>query len=63
MAKKHASSSASRSKAAVGRVARHGTTPGGSRAGGHQTRAQTRAQTNPQPEIVNGGQPRVAAPE
>ncbi|MCE3050361.1 hypothetical protein HAX54_047053, partial [Datura stramonium] len=28
-----------------------------------QTRTQTRAQANPQPEIVNGGHPRVAAPE
>ncbi|MCE2056060.1 hypothetical protein HAX54_043978, partial [Datura stramonium] len=26
----------------------------------HQTRAQTREQENPQPEVVNGGQPRVA---
>ncbi|MCD9639948.1 hypothetical protein HAX54_024943, partial [Datura stramonium] len=41
----------------------HSTTPGGSRAGAHQTRAQTRAQANPQPEVVNGSQPRVVAPE
>ncbi|MCD9644032.1 hypothetical protein HAX54_032002 [Datura stramonium] len=27
----------------------------------HQTKAQTRAQVNPQPEVVNGSQPRVAA--
>ncbi|MCE0482150.1 hypothetical protein HAX54_040597, partial [Datura stramonium] len=37
--------------------------PGGSRIGAHQTRAQTTAQDNPQPEIVNGGHPQVAAPE
>ncbi|MCD7453935.1 hypothetical protein HAX54_022691 [Datura stramonium] len=37
--------------------------PGGSRAGAHQTRAQTRAHANPQPEIMNGVQPRVAAPK
>ncbi|MCD7470703.1 hypothetical protein HAX54_010728 [Datura stramonium] len=48
--------------APVGRGAGHDTTPGGSRVGTYQTRAQTRAQTNPQPEVVNGGQPRVAAP-
>ncbi|MCE5167057.1 hypothetical protein HAX54_035334, partial [Datura stramonium] len=41
----------------------HGSTAGGSRVGAHQSRAQTRAQAHPQPEIVNGGQPRVATPE
>ncbi|MCD9646673.1 hypothetical protein HAX54_036700 [Datura stramonium] len=54
MTKKRASSSASQSKAPIGRGAGHGTTPGGSRAGPHQTRAQTRAQANLQHEIVNG---------
>ncbi|MCE3215717.1 hypothetical protein HAX54_003272 [Datura stramonium] len=63
MDKKRASSSASRSKTPVGRGARHGTTPSGSRVGAHQTRAQTRAQDNPQPEILNEGQPQVSAPE
>ncbi|MCE3050054.1 hypothetical protein HAX54_046383 [Datura stramonium] len=63
MAKKCSSSSASRSKAPVGRGAGHGTTPGGSRAGAHQIRAQTRAHANPQPEVVNGSQSQVTAPE
>ncbi|MCD7470794.1 hypothetical protein HAX54_010913, partial [Datura stramonium] len=54
IAKKHASSSTSQSKAPVGRGAGHGTIPGGRRTGAHQTRAQTRAHANPQPEIVNG---------
>ncbi|MCE0480822.1 hypothetical protein HAX54_037968 [Datura stramonium] len=63
MAKKHASSSASRSKAPVGWGAGHGTTPGGSRAGAHQTKAQTREQANPQPEVLNESQPRVATLE
>ncbi|MCD7462553.1 hypothetical protein HAX54_048755, partial [Datura stramonium] len=48
-----------RSKAPFGWGAGHGTTPSDYRTGVHQTRAQD----NPQPEIVNGGQPRVAAPE
>ncbi|MCD7472226.1 hypothetical protein HAX54_013247, partial [Datura stramonium] len=59
-AKKHTFSSASRSKELVGWGAGHGTTPGGSRAGAHQTRAQTRAHANPQLEIVNGRKPRVS---
>ncbi|MCD7465760.1 hypothetical protein HAX54_001862 [Datura stramonium] len=63
MAKKHASLSASRSKAPVGRSAGRGTTCGGSQAGPHQTRAQTRTQADPQPEVVNGGQPRFVARE
>ncbi|MCE3050322.1 hypothetical protein HAX54_046898 [Datura stramonium] len=37
--------------------------PSGSRAGACQTRAKTRAHANPQPEIVNRGQPQVASPE
>ncbi|MCE5167673.1 hypothetical protein HAX54_015851 [Datura stramonium] len=57
MAKKRASSSASRSKAPVGWGAGNGTTLGGSRVGAHQIRDQTRARANPQLEIVNGGQP------
>ncbi|MCE2055200.1 hypothetical protein HAX54_042171 [Datura stramonium] len=63
MAKKCASSSASRSKAPIGRGVGHGTNPGGSRSGAHQTRAQTRGLANPQPEVGNGSHPRVAAPE
>ncbi|MCE0481231.1 hypothetical protein HAX54_038808, partial [Datura stramonium] len=63
MAKKCASSYSSQSKAPAGWDAEHGTTPGGSRVGAHQTWAQTRAQANPQTEIVNGGQPRVTAPK
>ncbi|MCD7450008.1 hypothetical protein HAX54_002885 [Datura stramonium] len=63
MAMKRVSSSSSRLKALVGQGAGHGTTPSGSRAGAHQTRAQTRAQANPQPEVVNGSPPRVATPK
>ncbi|MCE3051063.1 hypothetical protein HAX54_048842 [Datura stramonium] len=63
MAKKYVSTSASRSKELVGWGAGHGTTPSGSRAGAHKTRVQTKAQANPQPEILNGSQPRVAAPK
>ncbi|MCE3214661.1 hypothetical protein HAX54_053007 [Datura stramonium] len=37
----------------------YGSTCGGSQAGAHQTRAQT----DPQPEVMNGGQPRVVAQE
>ncbi|MCD9646513.1 hypothetical protein HAX54_036400 [Datura stramonium] len=59
MAKKHASSSASRLKAPVEHSARRCTTRGGGQAGAHQTRAQT----DPQLEIVYGGQPRVVAQE
>ncbi|MCD7457015.1 hypothetical protein HAX54_033875 [Datura stramonium] len=50
MVKKCSSSSASRSKALVGRSAGHFTTRGGSQAGVHQIRAEA----NPQPEVVNG---------
>ncbi|MCE3050305.1 hypothetical protein HAX54_046862 [Datura stramonium] len=48
-----------RSKTLVGRSAGRGTTHGGSQAGAHQTRAQA----DPQPKVVNGGQPRVVAQE
>ncbi|XP_059302013.1 uncharacterized protein LOC132053936 [Lycium ferocissimum] len=54
MAKKHASSSAKRG-------AGQSATRGGRQASAHQTRAQTRTQATPQPEVVNGGQPRVAS--
>ncbi|MCD7459528.1 hypothetical protein HAX54_041192 [Datura stramonium] len=57
MAKKGASSSASRSKTPFEQGAGHGTSPSGSRAGAHQTRAQNWTQANPQPEVVNGSQP------
>ncbi|MCD7456348.1 hypothetical protein HAX54_031390, partial [Datura stramonium] len=63
IAKKCASPSASQSKAPVGRGAGRGTTLSGSRAGAHQTRAKTSEHCNPQPEIVNGRQPRVAVSE
>ncbi|MCE0480489.1 hypothetical protein HAX54_037380 [Datura stramonium] len=53
----------SRSKAPVEWGERHDSNPGGSRYGAHQTRTQTRAQGNPQPEVVNGSQPRVVALE
>ncbi|XP_060216763.1 uncharacterized protein LOC132644204 [Lycium barbarum] len=54
MAKKRASSSAKRG-------AGQSATRGGRQASAHQTRAQTRTQATPQPEVVNGGQPRVAS--
>ncbi|MCE5165757.1 hypothetical protein HAX54_012089, partial [Datura stramonium] len=60
MAKKRPSSSASRSKAPFVQGEGHGTTPGGSRDGAHQTRAQTREQANLQLEVVNVSQPQVA---
>ncbi|MCD7470762.1 hypothetical protein HAX54_010872 [Datura stramonium] len=63
MAKKRGSSSSNGSMAPVVRGAGQGTTPDGSRVGAHQTRAQTRVQAIAPLEIVNGGQPRVAAPE
>ncbi|MCD7459187.1 hypothetical protein HAX54_040264 [Datura stramonium] len=63
MAEKRASSSASQLKAPVGWGSGHGTTRDGSQVGDHQTRVQIRAQANPQPEVENGGQHRVAAPD
>ncbi|MCD9646238.1 hypothetical protein HAX54_035927, partial [Datura stramonium] len=54
MTKKRVSSSASRSKAPIGRGVGHGITPCGSRAAAYQTGAQTGAQANPQPEVMNG---------
>ncbi|MCE0482158.1 hypothetical protein HAX54_040605 [Datura stramonium] len=61
MGKKRASSSASRLKAPIRLGSGYGSTPGGSRARVHQTKAQTRAHANPQPEVVNGSQHRVVA--
>ncbi|MCD7473487.1 hypothetical protein HAX54_015388 [Datura stramonium] len=61
MGKKHASSCSIRSKEPVGRGTGYGTTPGDSRAGTYQKRDQNRKQANPQPEVVNGSQPQVAA--
>ncbi|MCD9638655.1 hypothetical protein HAX54_022777 [Datura stramonium] len=58
MAKECTSSSASLSKAPVSWGSGHGTTPGGSQVGAHQTRYQTRAHAN-LPAVV----PTVALPK